>query len=159
DPKEIGEHEFVADTLVRRLSPLGDVARAPRQLLDLGAAVHFHTRIDVALDAEPPVGELIARLHPTPAVGAVPRSAEAMAALHAHRAALGCPAAFGAPFGVMLPGGEFHGIVLIRGVFWRDGGVGLTLPAGCGIVAESDPDREWAELALKRRMVRGWLGL
>ena len=44
--------------------------------------------------------ELVRALHPTPAMGILPRSAENLAALHAWRRQLEVPDTFGAPFGV-----------------------------------------------------------
>ena len=49
DGKEIREHEFVAQTLVAKLSDIGQVTRGDRDIMDLGQLVHFHTSIEVEL--------------------------------------------------------------------------------------------------------------
>jgi hypothetical protein len=49
DDKEIREHEFVAQTLIAKLSDLGMVVRRVRDILDLGRLIHFQTLINVEL--------------------------------------------------------------------------------------------------------------
>lgn len=155
DEKEIREHEYVAQTLVSKLTDLGVLRRHPRTILDLGSIVHFLTDIEVELD-EPLCPEvLIRRMHPTPALGPLPRTAETLGMLLRWRERLGCPAEFGAPFGVWC-GGRFDSVVAIRGIWWR--GRQLTLPAGCGIIEASRLVNEWRELRLKRESVKGFLG-
>ena len=63
---------------------------------------------------------------------------------------------FGAPFGAILDG-EFHAIVAIRGLWWRDREV--ILPAGCGVIEASRLVNEWRELRLKREAVKARFGL
>ena len=53
--------------------------------------------------------------------------------------------------------GHMHAVVAIRGVSWS--GNEVSLATGCGIVAGSELEREWRELALKRHWVRQSLGL
>lgn len=156
DEKEIREHEFVAQALVSKLGDLGTLERGAREILDLGPIVHFHTPIEVELDRDEPVDALIRRLHPTPALGPLPRTAETMARLLAWRDRLGTPVEFGAPFGAMIDG-EFRGIVAIRGVWWN--GDALRLPAGCGVIEASRLVNEWRELRLKREAVKARLGI
>ena len=64
---------------------------------------------------------------------------------------------FGGPIGVEWPDGRAACLVAIRGVQWEDGAVALA--AGGGVIARSQLDREWDELALKRTAVKGMLGL
>ena len=157
NPKEIREHELVAEYLIAALADLGEVERHPRELLPLGSLVHFRSDLRVKLSgAAPGIGELIALLHPTPALGVLPRSTENLHMLAECRRRLGTPRRFGAPFGVRL-GDAFHGVVGIRHICWR--GDEVLLPSGCGFIAESDPAREWRELALKRESVKRMFGV
>ena len=151
DEKEIREHEYVAQTLVAKLTDWGRLQRRPRDILDLGSIVHFltHLRLDLHLPLAPET--LVKRLHPTPALGPLPRTAETLAMLLEWRARLGCPAAFGAPFGVRHDG-RFDAVVAIRGIWWS--GRQLTLPAGCGVIEASRLVNEWRELRLKREAVK-----
>ncbi len=154
DEKEIREHEYVAQTLVSKLQGLGQPRRQPRGILDLGPIVHFQTFIDVELDqAQTPAG-LIERLHPTPALGPLPRTEETLALLRGWRERLGCPAEFGAPFGLWHEG-AFRAVVAIRGLWWS--GTEVSLPAGCGIIEASRLVNEWRELRLKRESVKAFL--
>lgn len=154
DEKEIREHEFVAQTLINKLSRIGDVRRLPRETLDLGPIVHFHSPVHVRLQSAVAPDELIALLHPTPALGPLPRNAATLARLDRWRGMLEAPSSFGAPFGVWQDG-RFESIVSIRGVWWNHRA--LRLPAGCGVIEASRLVNEWRELRLKREAVRRFL--
>ena len=155
DDKEIREHEYVAQALVSKLGDIGRVRRGPRVIMELGSIVHFHTPIEVELaEAESPAA-LVKRLHPTPALGPLPRTPETMEQLIGWRRRLGTPEDFGAPFGALLEG-DFHAIVAIRGLWWN--GCNLRLPAGCGVIEASRLVNEWRELRLKREAVKNRFG-
>lgn len=154
DEKEIREHEYVAQNLVSKLLDLGRLERHPREILDLGLIVHFLTHIRVDLHAPMTPEELIRKLHPTPALGPLPRTGETMERLLEWRSRLGCPPVFGAPFG-LWDRGDFEAIVAIRGIWWQDHHV--QVPAGCGIIEASRLVNEWRELRLKREAVKRML--
>lgn len=154
DDKEIREHEFVAQTLIEKLSSLGMVRRKERDILNLGQLIHFRTLIEVELYHHEEINHLIDHLHPTPALGPLPRTKETMAQLESWRSRLGCPDGFGAPFGLFQEG-EFESLVSIRMIAWK--GQEFQLPSGCGVIAESRLTNEWRELALKRESVRSLL--
>jgi len=156
DGKEIREHEFVAQTLVAKLSDIGHVARGEREMMDLGQLVHFHTSIDVELFASCEIDDLIRRLHPTPALGPLPRTEETLKMLSDWRSSLSCPSYFGAPFG-LLRNGVFHAVVAIRSVHWD--GNKIAIPAGCGVIEASRLVNEWRELRLKREAVKNSFAL
>ncbi len=157
DPKEIREHELVADYLCERLAPLGEVRRGKRTILDLGSIVHFMTRIELRLDdPSADIDELIHLMHPTPALGACPRGEGALQRLFAYREKLAVPPEFGAPFGLWFQG-RFRFLVAIRNVSWS--GDDVFLPSGVGLVQGSRFDREWRELSLKRNSVKSLLGV
>ncbi len=157
DPKEIREHELVAEYLEELLSPLGDIERDERTLLDLGSIVHFITRIRVKLrEGDHDLTELVKQLHPTPALGACPRGEGALNQLLEYRKKLQVPEDFGAPFGAFHDG-AFQALVAIRNVSWN--GRDVFLPSGVGLVEGSRFDREWRELALKRNSVKSLLGV
>lgn len=156
DDKEIREHEYVAQTLVSKLTDLGTLSRRPRSILDLDSIVHFLTNIEVALDRDLCSEALLKRLHPTPALGPLPRTAETLDMLLEWRRRLHCPPEFGAPFGVSCEG-RFDAVVAIRGIWWQDRR--LILPAGCGIIEASRLVNEWRELRLKRDSVKRFLDL
>lgn len=155
DEKEIREHEFVAQTLMAKLGDLGTVKRKPRQILDLGELIHFHTPIEVELHQPEEPTRLIRRLHPTPALGPLPRTVETLEALYGWREQLDCPRWFGAPFGLAIDG-SFEALVGIRMALWE--GDNVRIPAGCGVIEASRLVNEWRELRLKREAVKRVFG-
>lgn len=154
DEKEIREHEYVAQSLVAKLVDLGQLERQPREILDLGSIVHFLTLIQLDLHAPMAISDLLRRLHPTPALGPLPRTGATMDKLLEWRSRLGCPPEFGAPFG-LWDNGRFDAVVAIRGIWWN--GNQLRIPAGCGVIEASRLVNEWRELRLKREAVKRFL--
>jgi len=156
DAKEIREHELVVSFLESTLAAFGEVEREPRGLIRVGGVTHFRSPISVRLHTQPDITELIRALHPTPAVGCLPRDAALSDQLLELRDRVGCPDQFGAPMG-LLHDGQFHAVIAIRGMFWR--GDEVILPTGCGLIEESRLEDEIAEHELKRQAVRRIFGL
>ncbi|MFD2301611.1 chorismate-binding protein [Roseibacillus ishigakijimensis] len=155
DEKEIREHEFVAQTLMAKLADTGMVRRKDREILDLGELIHFHTPIEVELYRPEDPEVLVRRLHPTPALGPLPRTSETLEALYDWRERLHCPRWFGAPFGLAMDG-SFEALVGIRMTVWE--GNLVQIPAGCGVIEASRLVNEWRELRLKREAVKRVFG-
>lgn len=155
DPKERAEHEFVVEDIVDQLSPLGSLTRGAVRLWRIGILSHLRTDLRLLPSKPPSFPDLVARLHPTAALGVSPRrqSAEWLPLLDPS----GARGRFGAPFGLRLPGGCSRCLVAIRNVQWD--GAGCRCGAGCGIVEGSELPRETAELRLKLAATRGNLGL
>lgn len=154
DPKELAEHRFVLEDIEAQLAPLGRVARGETRLWRIGILSHLRT--DLRLEPNEPVafGDLVARLHPTPAVGVSPRDGWREWAARLDGAPRG---RFAAPFGLLLPGGAARCLVSIRNVQWDENSA--RCGAGCGLVPESVLENELAELRLKLAATRGNLGL
>lgn len=154
DPKQIREHALVIQGI--RAAIGGDLEESEREVLELDGLLHFLTRLSAVLPEPVDLNALIQQLHPTPAVGFLPRS-EKVSQLNASiREQLAPPANFAAPFG-WLHEGDFQAVVAIRHVSWE--GEHVALPAGCGLIQESQLDLEWSELALKRSVVKQLLCL
>lgn len=156
DLKEIEEHELVVAYLMERLEQLGQVEKSARGTLAAGGLTHFQTHVRLSMDYPADPTSLVPWLHPTPAVGCLPRTEEWLAVLREYRARLRAPGFFGAPFG-FIQGGICHMVVAIRGLGWQ-GAEGM-LPSGCGIVGGSAFDHEWRELQIKRQAVLEMLNL
>lgn len=154
DPKERAEHRLVLDDLDQRLSALGPVTRGATRLWRIGILSHIRTDLRVHAGRPVPFDELVALLHPTPAVGIAPRGDWRKWTGMIDSEPRG---RFAAPFALALPGGASRCIVAIRNVQWdrRSARCG----AGCGIVAASQAARESDELRLKLAATRGNLGL
>jgi menaquinone-specific isochorismate synthase len=156
DLKEIEEHELVVSYLKAELCKLGSVKAGEREVREAGALRHFQTLLTVDLEREADPTALVPGLHPTPAVGCLPRAEEWLTRLRDYRQLLQAPAFFGAPFG-MIRDGMCQMVVSIRGLCW-EGEKGF-LPSGCGIVGGSAFDHEWRELRLKRDAVLKMMAL
>ncbi len=148
DPKERHEHAVVVRALRADLQPLCsqlDIPEAPG-LLRLPNVQHLYTPIEGTLSAERGVLELAERLHPTPAAGGLPREAALPLIRQWERFDRGW---YAGPAGWVDGRGEGEFAVAIRSALIR--GQEAFLYAGCGIVAGSDPEREYAESCLKLR--------
>lgn len=146
--KDRREHGWVVRTLREALSSHCSslhVPDAPR-LLRLPDVQHLHTPLRGTLPAGFNVLDLVARLHPTPGVGGVPRPA-ALDLIREHEGR--GRGWYAGPIGWIdgRGGGEF--VVGIRSALVR--GSDAWLYAGCGIVEGSDPQREYEESSLKLR--------
>ena len=160
DGKQIREHQFVVDALVQCLSAFGEVEIGQREVVEFARLLHFQTLLSVKLagfasGALNPA-HVVGAIHPTPAVGVLPRTLQNLEVLNRYRTEMEVPSMFGAPLGVWWQG-TFHAVAAIRGFFWNhDNG---SLPAGCGVITESIEDKEWDELKLKRAWVKERIGL
>lgn len=155
DDKELREHRVVADSIFRRLAPLGLQLESPARpvLRRLANVQHLHTPIEAALPPGVRLLDALARLHPTPAVGGSPREAAVplIAGLEGFPRGL-----YAGALGWIDARGDGEFFVGLRSALIA-GGV-TRLYAGAGIVAGSDPEREYAETELKIRAMRDALG-
>lgn len=157
--KDRAEHAVVATMLREALGPVCRSLEMPDApaLLRLANVQHLYTPLRGVLRNGHGVLDLVARLHPTPAVGGHPR-AEALRAIR-EREALD-RGWYAGPVGWIdrAHGGEFA--VAIRSALLRDlpGGPEALLFSGCGIMADSDPATEFQESRLKMRVMLGALG-
>jgi isochorismate synthase len=153
--KEREEHAVVVTMLRDALRPIVerlDIAPAP-EILALRHVQHLVTPIEGILREETGILALAERFHPTPAVGGEPRDA-ALALIVEHE---GFDRGwYAGPVGWLGADGDGELMVALRcGLL---GGQRATLFAGCGIVADSDPAREWEESRMKLRPVSSALG-
>ena len=161
--KDRHEHQVVATMLQEALAPLCrrlDIAATPG-LLRLANVQHLHTPVRGLLTGGISILDLVARLHPTPAVGGMPREG-ALAAIREREAM--DRGWYAAPVGWVDRHGQGEFAVALRSALLhnaapqmqlpsegQDGGGEALLFAGCGIMGDSDPDREYAESAMKLR--------
>ena len=149
--KDRREQRLVLDSIRRRLAPLGLTPEFPEEptLRRFANVQHLHTPVRAALPESVRLLDVLAQLHPTPAVGGSPRDA-AIARIRElegfprglYAGALGWLNARG--------GGEFF--VGLRSALVE--GATARLYAGAGIVAGSSPERELAETELKFRAMQ-----
>jgi isochorismate synthase EntC len=161
DEKERLEHALVTRGLREKLKTLGELEISDPRVWEIGPLSHLRSdvRLKIANDSAPDrlFAEMVALLHPTPALGVAPVSVD----WRHYLKSLGEPverARFGAPFGLVDPEGRTKALVAIRNVQWNVQGL-ILVGAGCGVVKGSDVEQEWQEMELKLRTVRELLGL
>jgi isochorismate synthase len=154
--KDQEEHAVVVRCVLEALARHCDALSAPESpgLLRTDGIQHLHTPIEGRLrnPSRTTVLDLVAELHPTPAVGGAPRE-NALAWLRSHE---GLERGwYAGPLGWLAPEGEGEFTVALRSLLLRGGEA--TLYAGAGIVAGSDPEAELVETRLKLRTALGAL--
>ncbi len=146
DNKELHEHALVVDAYRSALQPYCVALDIPDKpgLLTMPNVQHLDTPVEGTLHDNQHVLDLVARLHPTPAVGGVPQEA-ACSLIQAYE-----PfdrGWYAGPVGWFDSRGDGEFVVAIRSALLQ--GQDALLYAGCGIVKGSDPEREYSESQLK----------
>ena len=154
--KDREEHAIVVAAIRELLAPVADtleVAPGPG-VMTLRFVQHLVTEISGTVPDAHGLLALGERLHPTPAVGGEPRDV-ALAMIDEHE---GFDRGwYASPVGWLGADGDGELCVALRcGIVDR---TRATLFAGCGIVADSDPDQEWEESRIKLRAVISALGI
>lgn len=155
-PKDRAEHDFVVQAIHDSLRPLCSTLNIPPgpTVAELKELFHLRTPIEGQLRAPAHVLDLVERLHPTPAVGGLPKyDAENWIATH-EAAERGW---YAAPFGFCDSRGDGTFMVALRSALLHENKVHLY--AGAGIVRDSDPVSEYEETELKLRGMLSALGL
>nr|WP_281372972.1 isochorismate synthase [Kineococcus aurantiacus] len=148
--KDRREHRFVVDAVVEALSPFCRTITAPEpELVATPAVWHLATRITALLnDTATTSVDLVAALHPTPAVGGSPRKAALEVIGEVEGLDRGC---YAGAVGWQDVHGDGEWVVAVRCAEVK--GRTLRIFAGAGIVEGSDPDAEVVETAAKMRTV------
>lgn len=153
--KDEAEHGYVVAAIVAALGPLCERLEHPSEprVQRLRHVVHLQTPFEGRLLEGVHVLELVERLHPTPAVGGLPRE-EALAWIE--REEPGNRGWYAAPVGWFDAGGDGEFGVALRSGLLR--GDRAYLYAGAGIVRDSDPASEFAETEVKLMTMLDALG-
>jgi isochorismate synthase len=153
--KDIREHEFVVSEILRLLGPLtSELSPARREVHRLRTVLHLRTPIQGKLREASHVIDLVAKLHPTPAVGGVPTGA-AIDFITQHE-----PDARGwytGPVGWFDAAGDGRFVVALRSGLLS--GARAELYAGAGVVRDSNAPSEFAETRWKLAALLGALGV
>ncbi|CAA9320904.1 Isochorismate synthase @ Phylloquinone-specific isochorismate synthase [uncultured Leptolyngbya sp.] len=143
--KERHEHRVVSQFICQQLAQLGLSSQSsPVRLLQLSNIQHLQTPIHATVPAEIHLLDVVAALHPTPAVAGMPRAA---ACDYIRRYETFERSLYAAPIGWVDHHGNGEFAVGIRSALLN--GCTARLFAGAGIVEGSDPERELAEVQLK----------
>lgn len=149
--KDLEEHEYAVRSVADALTPLCSSMNVPESpfVLHLSNVMHLATDVTGVLsDSSSPadIFDLVSRLHPTAAVCGTPtdiakRTIDEIEGISRGR--------YAGPIGWIDAKGDGElGIALRCGQVARDA-KSIRIYAGCGIVAGSDPEREYAESQAK----------
>ena len=147
--KDNHEHAIVVGAIREQLDPFSTtISTDKRRIRRLATVQHLETPISAELAEDGHVLSLVEALHPTPAVGGLPPDRALSTICETEPFDRGW---YAAPVGWFdAEGNGTFAVALRSAVTTRDV---ATLFAGVGIVADSDPDREWDEVQLKYRPV------
>jgi len=155
DSKNLGEHhyvvEMIADTFAKNCTQY-KVPKKPK-LLKIRDIQHLFTPVEGTLLPKATILQLVKDLHPTPALGGVPRKEALSIIRHAEAMNRGL---YAAPLGWMDAEGNGEFAVAIRSASLVNNKA--ILYAGGGIVAESEPISEYEETLVKFRPMLRALG-
>lgn len=162
DPKQRQEHQYAIDSLTAALGPLVTGLEAPSEPFVLQLPNVWHLASDVraklaptADGATPGILELLPVVHPTAAVCGTPRerAGEIIRELEGVDRGL-----YAGPVGWVDGAGNGEFGIALRGGIVEPSGTVVRLWAGCGIVADSEPEAELAETFAKMRPMFQALG-
>jgi menaquinone-specific isochorismate synthase len=149
--KNTAEHAFAVDSLVKSLAPFCTHVDADPTPFSLALPNVWHLASDVhgVLREEASVLDVAAALHPTAAVAGTPTNVAQNLISQLEASDRG---RYAGPVGWIGADGDGEWAIALRGAQVTE----LTIRAfaGCGIVAESEPEAELAETDLKFRPIR-----
>jgi menaquinone-specific isochorismate synthase len=149
--KDLEEHEFAVRSVAHALAPYCLSMNVPESpfVLHLPNVMHLATDVTGVLENGTSSLALAAALHPTAAVGGTPTRAALALIREIEQLDRG---RYAGPVGWMDAAGDGEWGIALRSAEYD--GTRVRLFAGCGIVADSDPEAELAEAAAKFVPVR-----
>lgn len=149
------EHEFAVESLIRKLEPFCDAVEADEKPFSLALPDLFHLATDVTghLKESTTLLDVVTQLHPTAAVAGTPRekAIELIEELEPFDRG-----GYAGPVGWIAADGSGELAIALRGGRLEENQIRAF--AGCGIVAESEPQAELDETELKFKAVRWAFG-
>ncbi|WP_407271929.1 isochorismate synthase MenF [Radiobacillus sp. PE A8.2] len=146
DEKNRAEHQFVVEMIQKAVEECCVDVDVPEKpvLYPLKNLQHLYTPVKGHIKANYSIIDVVSRLHPTPALGGLPRD-KSLAFIREKE--LMDRGWYGAPIGWMgtQQNGEFA--VAIRSALIK--GKQASLFSGCGVVKDSDPEAEYQETNIK----------
>lgn len=149
------EHQFAVESLIRKLEPFCDAVEADEKPFSLALPDLFHLATDVTghLKESTTLLDVVTQLHPTAAVAGTPRekAIELIEELEPFDRG-----GYAGPVGWIAADGSGELAIALRGGRLEENQIRAF--AGCGIVAESEPQAELDETELKFKAVRWAFG-
>jgi isochorismate synthase len=149
--KDRHEQELVTEAILDALQPYVDELHSPQdpEIVRHPDVQHLRTAIHGRLAHHATIFELVKQLHPTPAVGGLPKESALAWLDHHEHLDRGW---YAGPIGWISSDGEGEFVVAIRSVLMA--GHTASAFAGCGLVVSSNPADEWEESQVKLQTVR-----
>lgn len=146
DKKNRQEHNHVVQMIKTNIDKYCENIHIPRNpvIYPLRNLQHLYTPVTATLKQEYSVFNVIEALHPTPALGGVPRHKALQFIREEELLDRGW---YGAPIGWLDSGGNSEFAVAIRSGLLQANEVSLF--AGCGVMGDSDPEMEYEETNVK----------
>ncbi len=148
DSKNLHEHRLVVDSIKEALEPYCETIEMPGQpqLLKVRDIQHLYTPVTGIASVHTSLLSIVENLHPTPALGGVPQQKAVRKIREIEEMDRGL---YAAPIGWFDSFGNGEFAVAIRsGLLTQKH---MYLYAGCGIVADSNPESEYTETQIKFR--------
>ncbi|SOC03519.1 isochorismate synthase [Ureibacillus xyleni] len=155
DAKNLGEHRYVVEMIAETFAKNCTEFKVPKhpKLLKIRDIQHLYTPVEGKLNHNATILQLVKDLHPTPALGGVPR-AEALSIIRKYETMN--RGLYAAPIGWLDAEGNGEFAVAIRSAALIKHKAYLY--AGGGIVADSEPTSEYEETLVKFRPMLRALG-
>ena len=155
--KDLEEHEYAVRSVAEALEPHCSSMSFPEApfVLHLPNVMHLATDVAAVIDDDTPSLALAAALHPSAAVGGTPTVDAVALIAELERMDRG---RYAGPVGWMDTAGDGEWAIALRSAQLTEDRRTVRLFAGCGIVADSDPEAELAESQAKLVPVRNALG-
>jgi len=149
--KDIDEHAYAVGSVVTALSRhcRAVVGAAVPFTLRLANVWHLASDITAVLAPRSTIFDLVDSLHPTAAVAGVPTDKALTVIADVEKIPR---ERYAGPIGWVDAQGNGEFAIALRCAQWTDGGI--VAHAGAGIIADSDPESEYAETELKFRPIR-----
>lgn len=146
DEKNRSEHEFVVSMIKHAMEKYCTAIEIPENpvIYPLKNLQHLYTPVTATLNEGYSIFDIIGKLHPTPALGGVPRK-ESLEYIRKHEQM--DRGWYGAPIGWLDSNANGEFAVAIRSGLIQ--GDEVSLFAGCGVVRDSNPLAEYEETAIK----------
>ena len=146
DDKNLFEHKVVRDSIISDIAPFSQGLNYKKipQLLENRYIYHLYTPIQAMLKEDADEFSILKQIHPTPAVGGLPKE---KASEYIKEREYGTRGLYAAPLGIIHEDIECEFAVGLRSMLIA--AKSATLFAGCGIVKGSDPEEEFMETEVK----------
>ncbi|KAA0543154.1 isochorismate synthase [Bacillus sp. BGMRC 2118] len=155
DPKNLAEHEFVVDMITNEMKAVCHTITKPDKpsIFKARDIQHLYTPIVGEVKDQVDLLEIVERLHPTPALGGFPK-ARALEEIRIHEQL--DRGWYAGPIGWLDHNGDGEFAVAIRSALFKQHEASLF--AGCGIVAKSEPSKEYEETMIKFKPMLNAIG-